>query len=79
MAADELPQVTLARIEGKLDLCNQALAQVVMTNQDHETRLRVLELKPVVTTKMLTGWAIGVAAIASVIPVLNLIHIGSGK
>lgn len=73
MADNELPIVTLARIEGKLDLCNQALAQVVQTNKDHETRLRLLEGKPFVTTSMLAGWVLTFAALVSVIPVFLLI------
>lgn len=44
--SDELPAVTLARIEGKLDLLNAAIATAQIRGDDHEARLRVLESKP---------------------------------
>ena len=40
---DELPAVTLARIEGKLDLINAGLATAHTRGDDHEIRLRRLE------------------------------------
>lgn len=41
--SDELPAVTLARIEGKLDLINAGLGQAQARGEDHEVRLRALE------------------------------------
>lgn len=43
MSGEELPAVTLARIEGKLDLINASLAQINARGDDHETRIRALE------------------------------------
>lgn len=43
MSADETTAVTLARIEGKLDLLHAALTSVQAMGADHETRLRVIE------------------------------------
>lgn len=40
---EEFPQVTLARIEGKLDLINAGLAAAHIRGEDHELRLRSLE------------------------------------
>lgn len=40
---EELPQVTLARIEGKLDLINAGLVAATTRGDDHEIRLRALE------------------------------------
>lgn len=40
---EELPQVTLARIEGKLDLINAGLASAHTRGDDHEIRIRSLE------------------------------------
>lgn len=40
---DELPAVTLARIEGKLDLLNAAIIRGESRGDDHEARIRVLE------------------------------------
>lgn len=40
---EELPAVTLARIEGKLDLINAGLVTAQTQGADHETRLRSLE------------------------------------
>lgn len=45
---DEQTAVTLARIEGKLDLINAALTAVNTRGDDHEARLRVLEARPVI-------------------------------
>lgn len=46
---DELPAVTLARIEGKLDLINAELTRHNTRADDHEARLRSLEGRSVVT------------------------------
>lgn len=43
--SEELPAVTLARIEGKLDLINAGLVAATTRGDDHESRLRVLEAK----------------------------------
>lgn len=43
MTAEELPAVTLARIEGKLDLINAGLASAHTRGDDHEIRIRSLE------------------------------------
>lgn len=40
---DELPAVTLARIEGKLDLLHAAIQSAESRGLDHEARLRSLE------------------------------------
>lgn len=40
---DESTAVTLARIEGKLDLLHAALASIQAQGADHEIRLRALE------------------------------------
>lgn len=40
---EELPVVTLARIEGKLDLINAGLSAAHIRGEDHEVRLRALE------------------------------------
>lgn len=53
---DELTAVTLARIEGKLDLINAAMASQTSRGDDHEVRLRVLESKTTVSPKQLAGW-----------------------
>lgn len=73
---DENVAVTLARIEGKLDLMNSAIVANTAVSLDHETRLRSLETKPYVTTKMLTGWIFMVTALATAIPFLSTIHFG---
>lgn len=71
--------VTLARMEGKLDLMNVQINATVTQGADHETRIRTMELASYVTTKMLAGWCVLVCAIASVIPLINLIHLGQSK
>lgn len=45
--SEELPQVTLARIEGKLDLINAGLISAHAKSDDHEIRLRSLEARVV--------------------------------
>ena len=44
---DEATAVTLARIEGKLDLLNAAIIRGESRGDDHEARLRALEAAPV--------------------------------
>lgn len=73
---DELPAVTLARIEGKLDLINAGLGQAQTRGDDHEARIRVLEARPVgiTPTKFLTtlvGCGSLAAALASVVTLLT--------
>lgn len=41
--SDELPVVTLARIEGKLDLLHAAIQSAESRGLDHEARMRDLE------------------------------------
>ncbi len=50
--SEELPVVTLARIEGKLDLINSSLARHDARGDDHENRLRALEATAVDTTRV---------------------------
>lgn len=45
--SEELPVVTLARIEGKLDLINAGLVVAQTRGDDHEARLRTLEASSV--------------------------------
>ncbi|HVE24369.1 MAG TPA: hypothetical protein VNC22_03150 [Sporichthya sp.] len=52
MSGEELPVVTLARIEGKLDLINSSLARHDARGDDHENRLRALEATTVDTTRV---------------------------
>lgn len=73
---DELSAVTLARIEGKLDLINAGLVTAQTQGADHETRLRVLEARPAgITPKVLLSTLVGfgslAAALASVVTVLS--------
>lgn len=44
--SEELPVVTLARIEGKLDLLNAAIIRGESRGDDHEARIRALEARP---------------------------------
>lgn len=69
--------LALARVEGKLDRMNDRITDVLRDQTDHEARLRVIESKPVVTTRMLATVVVCGSALASIIPVLNLIHIGN--
>lgn len=74
--SEELPVVTLARIEGKLDLLHAAIASVEARGLDHETRIRLLEARPVGITpaKFLTtlvGCGSLAAALASVVTLLS--------
>lgn len=43
---DELLAVTLARIEGKLDLLHAAITAAEARGTDHEARIRTLEHRP---------------------------------
>lgn len=74
--SEELPAVTLARIEGKLDLINASLAQINARGDDHETRIRVLEARPsgITPAKFMTtlvGCGSLAAALASVVTLLT--------
>lgn len=71
--------VTLARMEGKIDLLNATLLQTQIQTTDHENRIRKIEIIPFVTTKMLAAWALVVCGIASALPAIHLIHLGSSK
>lgn len=86
--ADELPPVstsasqgeimvavTLARIEGKIDRMSDRIAGLDFDSADHETRLRTIEGKPYVTTRMMASWVITAAALASIVPIANAISI----
>lgn len=61
---DELLAVTLARIEGKLDLVNAGLTAATNRGDDHEARIRALEAQPIVTPRAM--WT-AVGCIATVV------------
>lgn len=74
--AQELPVVTLTRIEGKLDLLNAAIATAETRGIDHETRIRDLEKRPVGITpakflSSLVGFGSVAAALSAVVTVLS--------
>lgn len=64
----ESVDVKLARIEGRCDQILATLAAFDELAEDHEERIRALEIKPTVTTKMLAGWVLLATAVASVVP-----------
>lgn len=66
MTAEELPAVTLARIEGKLDLLHAAIQSAQTQGADHETRIRVLEARPVgITPTKFLSTLVGVGSVAA--------------
>lgn len=76
MSGDEATAVTLARIEGKLDLLHAALSAAQSRGDDHEARIRALEGRPagITPAKFLTtlvGFGSLAAALASVVTLLT--------
>jgi hypothetical protein len=74
--SEELPAVTLARIEGKLDLLHAAIQAAHIRGEDHETRIRLLEARPTgITPAKFLGAATGIgsvcASIGAVIALLS--------
>lgn len=64
--SEELPAVTLARIEGKLDLLHASIQSAQLQGADHEARIRTLEARPAgITPAKLLSSFVGVAAVAS--------------
>lgn len=75
-AGEELPAVTLARIEGKLDLLHAAIQTAESRGLDHETRIRVLEARPVGITpakflSTVVGFGSLAAALSAVVTLLT--------
>ena len=68
--------LALARIESKLERLADKVDVILRDTMDHEARIRTLEYKPVVTTKMLATVVVCGTALASIIPIINLVHIG---
>lgn len=52
---------------------------MVAKNQVYEDRIHELEIKPVVTTKMLVTGVFVATALTSILPIINLIRIGSNN
>lgn len=76
MSAEDLPAVTLARIEGKLDLINASLARHDDRGDDHEARIRALEARPagITAAKFLStvvGFGSLAAALSAVVTLLT--------
>lgn len=64
-------QVTLARLEGKVDVAiaqqGAAIANQATTIADHETRIRTVEAKPTVSPRALWSGVCGSAGLLAVI------------
>lgn len=70
---EESVHVTLARIEGKLDLQSAGIEHLVQDGADYEARLRVLESRVYISPKLFWLGCSAAAALATVMPVfLNI-------
>ena len=66
MTGEEALAVTLARIEGKLDLLHAAIASAEARGADHETRIRALEARPPgITPAKFLGAATGIGSLCA--------------
>lgn len=72
---EQIFAVTLARIEGKLDLINAEMRAHNTRADDHEKRLRALESRPVLSPKALISTLVAVATVfGSLTPLLAQIY-----
>jgi hypothetical protein len=74
--SEELPAVTLARIEGKLDLLHASITAAETRGADHEARIRSLEGRPVGITpakflSTVVGFGSLAAALSAVVTLLS--------
>lgn len=66
MSAEEMPAVTLARIEGKLDLLHVEIKAAQEKGNDHEERIRALEKRPIgITPAKFLGGVVAFGSIAA--------------
>ena len=76
MSAEESTAVILARMEGKIDLLHAELRTTIARGEDHETRIRALEQRPVGITpakflSALVGFGSVAAAASTVVTLLS--------